>query len=108
MVLCNIYALNRDRQVRGVQISPTLFFFIWGIWNLYYYPHLNQWFSFLGGIAIVVTNGIWCAQAFYYTYDRRCLNCSHKKADHDARYGCGFYQWDHEDACGCMNFERVR
>jgi hypothetical protein len=62
----NVFALRRDREVKGIHVSTTLFFFWWGIWNLWYYPHLGQWFSFLGGLSIVIANAVWVGLALYY------------------------------------------
>lgn len=66
LIWLNVRALHRDKQFKGVSIAPTAFFFGWGIWNLYYYPSLEQWASFFGGLSIVVANGVWVAQMVYY------------------------------------------
>lgn len=55
----HVRAIIRDKKSRGVSGFATAFFTGWGFWNLYYYPHLEQWFSFVGGLAIVSGNGIW-------------------------------------------------
>lgn len=55
----NVRQLLKDKEIKGVHWLPTMFFFIWGLWNLFYYPHLNQWFSFIGGLNIVLANGVW-------------------------------------------------
>jgi len=62
----NVFKLYRDKKVRGVHWLPTLFFTSWGFWNLFYYPHLNQWLSFFGGIFLVTVNAIWLMQMIYY------------------------------------------
>jgi hypothetical protein len=66
MLLRNALQLYRDKQVKGVHWMPTLFFTSWGVWNLYYYPSLDQWFSFAGGVFLVLTNALWLGQIFYY------------------------------------------
>lgn len=66
MLARNVLQLHRDKMVRGVHWSPTLFFAAWGIWNLYYYPALGQWCSFSGGMAIVAVNFVWFCQMMYY------------------------------------------
>lgn len=66
----NVRRLYLDKQFKGVSILPTAFFFAWGLWNLFYYPHLGQWASFLGGCSIVTANGVWVAQMFYYSRHR--------------------------------------
>ncbi len=69
----NVWQLHKDKLVRGVHWLPTLFFGSWGIWNLYYYPHLNQWWSFTGGLAIVSVNIIWFSQMIYYRNGGKAL-----------------------------------
>ncbi len=62
----NVRALLRDRQVRGVSLVPQTVFTAWGFWNLYYYPSLDQWASFAGGVVIVGANACWVALALKY------------------------------------------
>lgn len=62
----NCFVLHRDKMVRGVSWSVTAFFAAWGYWNLFYYPHLDQWMSFAGGVVIVTANSIWVVMAIYY------------------------------------------
>ena len=64
--LLNIKVIRRDKKVQGVHWSTYAFFTTWGIWNLFYYPSLDQWFSFLGGVLIVLGNLIWLGHALYY------------------------------------------
>lgn len=58
--------LYRDKQARGVSIVAAFFFTSWGIWNLFYYPHLDQWVSFTGGILLVAANILWAGMIIYY------------------------------------------
>ena len=55
----NVRAILRDRAVKGFSLTPLLFFTSWGYWNLYYYPQLNQWLSFVGGISMVLANTVY-------------------------------------------------
>jgi hypothetical protein len=55
----SVQQLLRDRQVRGVHPAPTVFFTSWGLWNCIYYPALDQWVSFCGGVALVCVNAVW-------------------------------------------------
>jgi hypothetical protein len=62
--LMNVRQIFRDKQVKGVHWSPFVFFTAWGLWNLFYYPHLGQWFSLSAGILLVMVNiaflyGLW-------------------------------------------------
>jgi hypothetical protein len=41
----NVLQLYRDKQVKGVYWPAWAMFAAWGLWNLYYYPHLGQWLS---------------------------------------------------------------
>lgn len=59
LLLLNVRALYRHREIKGVHRGPTVFFTFWGMWNLFYYPHLGQWWSFAGGIAVVLVNLAW-------------------------------------------------
>jgi predicted membrane channel-forming protein YqfA (hemolysin III family) len=58
-ILGHCFTLMKDKIVKGVNWASVLFFTIWGIWNIYYYPHLNQWYSFLGGLLIAAGNAWW-------------------------------------------------
>ena len=66
-ILQSIIKLHRDKLVRGVSWLHSGFFAAWGYWNLFYYPYLDQWLSFVGGIGIVATNTFWLGQIIYYT-----------------------------------------
>lgn len=66
LALKNVQALARDQVVKGVHWGVTAWAGLWGIWNLYYYPHLGQWLSFAGGLTIVSINLLWLAMVFYY------------------------------------------
>jgi hypothetical protein len=55
----NVWQVRRDGGYAGIYLPTVLFFMSWGAWNLYYYPHLNQWFSFVGGLSLVFANVSW-------------------------------------------------
>jgi hypothetical protein len=59
----NALQLYRDREIRGVYWPAWVFFTAWGLWNLYYYPSLGQWFSFGSGCLLVCGNIAWCVTA---------------------------------------------
>ena len=65
-VVQNCRRLTRDKQVRGIDWRVTGFFTVWGLWNLYFYPSLHQWFSFAGGVVIVLGNFWWLSLAVRY------------------------------------------
>lgn len=66
MLWRNVLQLHRDKEVKGVHWNATAFFAAWGYWNLFYYPHLDQWWSFAGGLSIVFANTVWLGQMIYY------------------------------------------
>lgn len=65
-ICLNVRRIWLDKKVAGVAVAPTFFFTSWGLWNLYYYPSLGQWWSFGGGVSIVIINAIWLTLAVYY------------------------------------------
>jgi hypothetical protein len=66
MLWINVRQILRDKAVKGIHWIPTLFFTIWGYWNLFYYPHLNQWLSFAGGLIMVAGNTTWIVLMIKY------------------------------------------
>lgn len=65
----NVGRIRKDKQVRGVNWQVTLFFTSWGFWNLFYYPSLDQWLSFAGGLNIVAANAVWLYFAWRYRHE---------------------------------------
>jgi hypothetical protein len=66
VLLENVRAIRRDKRVLGMNPWVTVFFTSWGLWNLFYYPSLDQWASFSGGIALVLVNIVWLCHAWKY------------------------------------------
>ena len=66
-ILNHCRVLHADKKVKGVSILSTGFFSAWGAWNLYFYPHLHQMLSFLGGLSIFSANCLWIAMMLYYS-----------------------------------------
>lgn len=64
----NIRRLLRDRMVRGISLSTTTFFNAWGLWNLYYYLHLEQPWSWFGGAFLTSINLIWLSIAAWFAH----------------------------------------
>lgn len=53
------------RQARGISLLSTSFFSAWGLWNIFYYPHLEQMFSFYAGLMIMAANCVWIGSIVY-------------------------------------------
>jgi hypothetical protein len=65
-ILLHCRATYRAKSSAGVSLSATLFFFVWGGWNIYYYPSLGQTFSFIGGLGVFAANLLWIGMIVYY------------------------------------------
>lgn len=65
-VLAHCGKLYEHKTVRGVSLWAVLFFTAWGFWNVYYYPHLGQFWSFVGGIFVMLANCVYVAMLLYY------------------------------------------
>ncbi len=74
LIANNSRVLLRDKHVAGFHWSTVSFFMVWGLWNIFYYPNLDQWVSFAGGIAVVWANMVWLALTLYYIQKTRRLN----------------------------------
>jgi hypothetical protein len=66
MLWANVHRLWKDKQTHGVTWYATGFFMTWGYWNLYFYPSLECWWSFAGGLSLVLANTVWLGQMLYY------------------------------------------
>ena len=64
--LNNCRVLHLHKQARGVSMLSVAFFTVWGLWNLYYYPALNQPLSFYGALFIVSANALYLGMMFSY------------------------------------------
>jgi hypothetical protein len=66
MLFRNCWLTYKSKTVKGVSVLTTIFFAGWGLWNLFYYPHLEQWWSFAGGCVIMTANALWIWLMVYY------------------------------------------
>ena len=57
--LSSVRAIIKDKCWAGLSPFNIIFFQAWGVFNIFYYPSLDQWWSFTGGCAIVVGNTIY-------------------------------------------------
>ena len=67
----NVRQIYKDKCVAGYNISTAIFFCAWGFWNIIYYPHLGQFWSFVGGINVVIPNTIWTVMMLRYKYCKK-------------------------------------
>lgn len=66
LLLLNCYRIHADKELKGISIVPFLFYLAWGFWNLFFYPSVEAYWSFAGGIAVVGVNAVYCGMIFYY------------------------------------------
>ncbi len=71
-------SLLRDKQVRGADWRAAAFFWVWGTWNLFYYPHLEQWWSLFGSMFVTVMNSLWLFLMIYYIRKERVAFAAHR------------------------------
>lgn len=64
----NARQLYKDKEIKGVYWPTWVFFSVWGLWNLYYYPSLDQWLSFYAGIVLIAGNLAWVYMAVKLRY----------------------------------------
>lgn len=58
-IFLSIMKVYSTKSSKGVNWMHPTYFTAWGVWNLYYYPWLEQWTSFWGCVAITIANIIW-------------------------------------------------
>lgn len=59
VVCLSIRRALKDGAIKGLSFWHVAFFTGWGLWNCFYYPHLDQTFSFLAGVALTVVNAVY-------------------------------------------------
>jgi hypothetical protein len=72
MTWLNVRRLYKDKTVVGVDWRITVFWTVWGIFNLGFYPALGLWLSFAGGVSIVIANATGVAMVMHYRKNRTC------------------------------------
>lgn len=55
----SLAAIYKAKQIVGASPWPTVFFTVWGLWNLFYYPHLGQWWSTMAAVGMLIINVAW-------------------------------------------------
>lgn len=66
LLFLNARKALRDRAIRGIHPAPTLFFWAWGVFNLWYYPSIRQQWSFWAGIVPCLANTVFLAVWFRF------------------------------------------
>lgn len=71
LLTMNVRQLWRDRKLAGVRLAPTVWFNVWGAWNLLYYFQLHQYASWCAGIGVFAVNTAWVVLAVRFSRGRR-------------------------------------
>jgi uncharacterized membrane protein YfcA len=66
----NCLRTYKDKGTEGVSIFATSVFTLWGFWNIYYYKHLDQIWSWVGGMLVVGMNCLWLGMMIYYNKNK--------------------------------------
>lgn len=66
-ILASIRAIRRTQAVAGYSAMTLLYFTSWGLWNLYYYPHLKQTMSLVGAVSTALANLVYLGHLVYYS-----------------------------------------
>ncbi len=74
-IFFNVRQLWKDKEVKGVYWPSVFFFFSWGVWNLFYYPSLDQWFSLFGGILLAIGNVVWLLLLLKFSMENNNVTC---------------------------------
>jgi hypothetical protein len=66
MLYLDVRTLLKHKTVQGISIIARTFFWGWSIWNLWWYPHLHQTFSFVGALAVMLPQTFWLGMLIRY------------------------------------------
>lgn len=56
----------KAKSTVGISALQVAFFSGWGYFNCFYYPSLNQSYSFVAGLCLAIVNTFWVGQIIYY------------------------------------------
>lgn len=70
MILLHCRSAWRAKDSRSVSLIATIFFFLWGAWNIHFYPTLGQTWSFYGGLVVFGANLLWLSLIIFYRRPR--------------------------------------
>jgi hypothetical protein len=71
-IATSAYRAFVEKKVRGVSLWHINYFLLWAFWNCYLYPSLGMWYSFAGGIVILLANLTYAWLVFYYRRREKC------------------------------------
>jgi hypothetical protein len=69
----SVLQLFRRKYVGGVSAVTVSFWVAWGLWDLYYWPSLGQWWAFGGAVVVTMMNMLYVGLIVLYNYRERRL-----------------------------------
>lgn len=72
-VLNHARVLMKHKIIRGVSVLSVAYFALWGVFNMFYYSHLEQAFSWYAGIAVLISNAFYLSLIVHYRR-KECKN----------------------------------
>lgn len=69
-VATSMRKLARDRRIRGISTSHISYALLSACWFVYYYAHLDQWWSFAAALLYWLATGAWVTMMLYYYWIR--------------------------------------
>ena len=87
LVFNHCRVLCKDKQTRGVSLLSLIIFLSWNIYNTFYYPHLNQWYSLYGSLVLAASNILYCGMIIHYRLqERRSVRLG--RQSNSTHFGC--------------------
>ena len=62
----NVYSVWKDKGYAGIYLPTVVLSLGGGVWSLFYYPSLNQWWSFAASIGLVIALLAWIVLMLWY------------------------------------------
>lgn len=62
----NVKQVIVDRSVKGLHLLPTLYFIVWGYWNIAFFYNMHSTLSMIGAIILSTVNTVWLGYMLYY------------------------------------------
>lgn len=66
MVIPSILNIMKTKSADGIATSTITFFTLWGIWNVYYYPAMEQPLSATAAVLLTTANLTWWSLIIRY------------------------------------------
>lgn len=71
-VLLNVARTHKAGGTAGVSRWNQLYFTLWGVWNLVFYPFNDHWMSAAAGACVAAANALWLAQCLFWDRKEKC------------------------------------